>query len=575
MTTTSPSAPAVDASRSVLSSLRHARTAASAWEVETARLVAAWVAEHAIPDAGPESTERVIGPDEPIERPALAGLEAPMQLAGPGAPLVPDLEFCEVAATLCMSPDAARGYVGEVTELAFRLPHLWDRVSSGQVRLWRAREVARGTRILPPDGAAWVDAQLAPVIGSCSGAQVQRAVAAALDRFDPEAAEARRREADEHRHFDIHLDEPEGPDLVGAAGTAAVEGVIDLADTLDLDAAVAASAAQLQALGSIESLDARRARAVGEIARRYLMLPLPSAERTESDPESAGPPPVSRSEGVVEQLSDVDGQRPDMNGGSLDVRAPVPGDPGRRIELVLHLGVDALNPALDPALESGPGSGAVGRCENTRSPVSAEQIRAWCGSPGTKVLVRPVVDLAGHYPAECYEIPGRLRRQVATRDPHCVFPSCTRRARACDLDHIVPFEQGGPTCGCNLAPLCRRHHRAKTHGSWSYVMVTPGTYLWTSPGGELWFVDGRGTFAVPTRVPSHAAPDTPCGHAAHRDRSEPPDRPISDPARSAPAANTQPGGTQVHGTQVHGTQVDPAPRADRPAIDEWLDPPPF
>ena len=55
------------------------------------------------------------------------------------------------------------------------------------------------------------------------------------------------------------------------------------------------------------------------------------------------------------------------------------------------------------------------------------------------------------------------------RDPVCVFPGCPRAAERCDADHIqpyVPMDQGGPpgqTSLINLAPLCRRHHRAKTH----------------------------------------------------------------------------------------------------------------
>src|SRR5699024_310669 len=142
-------------------------------------------------------------------------------------------------------------------------------------------------------------------------------------------------------------------------------------------------------------------------------------------------------------------------------------------------------------------AGGVGWCENTRSPVLAEQIRSWCGTPGTRVTVRPVIDLAGHEPTTSYEIPHRLREQVMTRDTQCVFPSCTRTARRCDVDHIVAFEEGGPTCGCNLAPLCRRHHRAKTHAGWTYVMVTPGTYLWTSPTTQHYLIHPRATFAIP------------------------------------------------------------------------------
>ncbi|KRB74959.1 hypothetical protein ASE01_16415 [Nocardioides sp. Root190] len=36
----------------------------------------------------------------------------------------------------------------------------------------------------------------------------------------------------------------------------------------------------------------------------------------------------------------------------------------------------------------------------------------------------------------------------------------------CDIDHEIPHHTGGPTCPCNLDPLCRRHHRAKTFSQW-------------------------------------------------------------------------------------------------------------
>ena len=40
---------------------------------------------------------------------------------------------------------------------------------------------------------------------------------------------------------------------------------------------------------------------------------------------------------------------------------------------------------------------------------------------------------------------------------------------------------GGTTCSCNIAPLCRRHHRLKTHTSWTYTTIDPGTYLLDQP----------------------------------------------------------------------------------------------
>ena len=50
----------------------------------------------------------------------------------------------------------------------------------------------------------------------------------------------------------------------------------------------------------------------------------------------------------------------------------------------------------------------LARVANTRSFVDAEQVRAWCGLPGTTVTVKPVVDLAEHLHVDQYQVPDRL-----------------------------------------------------------------------------------------------------------------------------------------------------------------------
>ena len=95
-----------------------------------------------------------------------------------------------------------------------------------------------------------------------------------------------------------------------------------------------------------------------------------------------------------------------------------------------------------------------------------------------------------------HDPPEWMRELVILRDRECAFPWCHRDARDCDLDHIEAFvemDDGGPpgqTRLDNLAPLCRRHHRAKTHFDWSYVRNRDGSYTWTSPHGRLFLVDG-------------------------------------------------------------------------------------
>ena len=58
-----------------------------------------------------------------------------------------------------------------------------------------------------------------------------------------------------------------------------------------------------------------------------------------------------------------------------------------------------------------------------------------------------------------------------------------------DLDHVTAYTDGGPTTPSNLAPLCRRHHRLKTHSAWTYHRTGPLSFLWTSPLGIDYPVD--------------------------------------------------------------------------------------
>jgi hypothetical protein len=112
------------------------------------------------------------------------------------------------------------------------------------------------------------------------------------------------------------------------------------------------------------------------------------------------------------------------------------------------------------------------------------------------VVVKPVLDLEAHDPVDFEQVPVRHAEVAAVRDQTCVFPWCTRPARRCDTDHTIPAARGGPTCPCNLAPLCRRHHRIKTHGDWSYTTLEPGHYLWTSKYGYQYLRDPDGTLDV-------------------------------------------------------------------------------
>src|SRR5215203_7071638 len=157
------------------------RAALIGCQINEVRQIAEWASLHVVDaDAADISTL--------TER----GLDTGLPLAGPGAPLISDFAVMELSALLGRALDSGRNYVGQVIELAHRLPKTWGRVLDGEVPVWKALRMAESTRLLPEDAAAFVDAQLAPFAHGCSWAQVDRLVDEALIRFDPKAFEERR-----------------------------------------------------------------------------------------------------------------------------------------------------------------------------------------------------------------------------------------------------------------------------------------------------------------------------------------------------------------------------------------------
>jgi hypothetical protein len=76
------------------------------------------------------------------------------------------------------------------------------------------------------------------------------------------------------------------------------------------------------------------------------------------------------------------------------------------------------------------------------------------------------------------------RRFVKQRDRTCRHPNCGQPVARIDLDHVVPYGQGGETDCDNLCCLCRRHHRLKTFApGWRFVLTPDGRFAVTTPSG--------------------------------------------------------------------------------------------
>ena len=74
----------------------------------------------------------------------------------------------------------------------------------------------------------------------------------------------------------------------------------------------------------------------------------------------------------------------------------------------------------------------------------------------------------------------KMKAFIRGRDGHCRFPGCCLPAIHCQVDHVIPWGEGGPTAEWNLQLLCQRHHNMKTDGR--YTAESDGYYIkWVGP----------------------------------------------------------------------------------------------
>ncbi len=409
------------------------------------------------------------------------GMQRLVPLAGEGAPQVAEFAPAELGAVLGITTAAAAALVGDALELRHRLPRTWARVGAGQLPVWRARLLAHQTMTLSARAADYVDAQVAQLAGSMTSYRAQQLVAAAIVRFDPDraardaaaAAESRGvRVRRGHDHGVVHLDLDLDPTDAAAFETAVAEiaGLLGTGHHPDRDPAADPDRDPGDRPGgdaqrAAQSWQVRRARAVGILADPQQALDLRTATRHHTDTThdgEAAPPTRTGSTG---------------RGVSRGVGS---------VLVYVHLSEAALATGEGPA-----------RVENL-GVVTVQTVRRWVGH--RSFTVRPVLHTdATTVAADCYEIPDRLREAVITTLPYCVFPWCNHPSRTSDLDHTIPYlapDTGGPpgqTRADNLGPLCRRHHRLKTHGHWHLDQPEHGVYIWTSPHHTRYRVDATGT----------------------------------------------------------------------------------
>lgn len=345
-------------------------------------------------------------------------------VAGEGAPSVHEHAPLELAAALAMSPDAGIVLMSHGLELRYRLPRLWQRLETGEVEAWRARQVAGQTLKLDLAVVTRVDELLATTKRAINKATALDLITEALLALDPD--EAARLEAEKTRSRGILVlspvpgDSPAFTEVHARLDTPAAEA---LEATVEKLAGILAR--QLATDGrDPEPWQHHRATALGILADPWAAAELLG---------SAGVTPSRVTSGMARVYVHVEAH-------DLEEWAATGTDHGARAERY--------------------GAMTLGLVEQ------------WLRRRDIKVT--PVLNMAATDAVDGHDPPERMREQVILRDAHCQGPHCTRPARSCDLDHVEPYvppDEGGPpgqTTPANLQALCRRHHRMKTHAEERY-----------------------------------------------------------------------------------------------------------
>jgi hypothetical protein len=399
------------------------------------------------------------------------GRERSRRLGGSGTPEVTEFAAAELAGRVGVSTVSAGMMMADGLDICHRLPRLWARVEAGEVRVYLARLVARKSRDLTVEQAAYVDERVSEYAdGRLTYSRFERLVEAAVVAADLEAARER-----EERAARAQWARPTRPEEGQSDhGLRGFTIRAPFATVAVLDAAVARIADILAAVGDPDPVDQRRVKALLVLARPDVAAELIAAYTAWSD-----------------RPADPQTAEPTRTGGKPEIRWDqlLP-----QVVVSVHVYAGSLDqPDLtDPD--------RVARVEGCGA-----MTRAWVRDHLTrtaKVTVRPVLDIEGQAPVDAYEIPERHRQAVCLMTPADTFPF-SPTLEPDQIDHTEPFQHsppaqdGGQSRIGNYGPLTGFHHRIKTHGSWHVAQPFPGIYLWRDPHGAIYLVDHTGTRALP------------------------------------------------------------------------------
>ncbi|HEY2518882.1 MAG TPA: DUF222 domain-containing protein, partial [Streptosporangiaceae bacterium] len=382
----------------------------------------------------------------------------------------------EIAAALTLSGHAASVLLDLALDLAVRLPGTARALREGVIDYPRARLIAEATRILSDEQAHQVEATIVPKASEQTPGRLRAALARAVIAVDPDAATRRREEAQK---------DPRVRRWQEDAGTAALAGyALPPAEVLEADQRLTDRALALRAAGLTGPLEELRARAYLDILLGRDSTP----RQAPTDPAASRP---SRKSAPPAAPSD-----PRCLAARINLTLPLATALGLANAPGQVAGFGPVDAPLARQLAGLAATHPATRCCLTLTDIEGRAAGHGClpGSGGLRDLtthgltltIHPLAqDICDHRHQEPgYQPSRKLQHLIWARHPTCTAPGCRRPAARCDLDHTIPYDQGGRTCECGLAPLCRHHHRCKQSEGWRLTQPRPGVMLWTTPAGR-------------------------------------------------------------------------------------------
>jgi hypothetical protein len=444
----------------------------------------------------------------------------------------------ELAAALTLTGMAAEVQLDLALDLAER-PATAAALETGEIDLPRARVLVDMLGQLDPAHADVVEARILPRAGSLTSGQLRAALERAILAIDPDAARRRRERAERQARVE-HRADPEG------TGTLTGHN-LPSAQALAASKRLTQIAIFWRKQGALGGMDLLRAHAYLALLNglditippsSLLPAPAPPDRHGPGSRPSGGPgadadgePDASRPP-VPDSTPAADGE-PVRSGALVPASASIPASTPVPAGLLRRgPGLDELPPLTGLVNLTVPLTTLLGAADSPgeipgQGPVDADTARilacALAGHRATRwqivvtgpddralaagtargplgplcpapdgsgwtvtVTAEPIAAVTcDHRNAEPgYRASPALQRLVRARTITCTGPGCRRPAARCDLDHTVPYDDGGITCECNQAPLCRRCHRLKQSQGWQLHQPSPGVMFWTTPAGR-------------------------------------------------------------------------------------------